>query len=271
MTRPTKQETVFPCNPDPGWALPDKATIQMFASAACGAKAMSTGIAILGPNATLPLHRHGFSEAVTILEGEAQFEFERRRHRIQPFDCIHIPAGLAHRATNCSNSQSLIALSAFASPTATREMVTDLFAMDDLPPNDCSPREAEHIVRYSVASKYELADGAEFRDLFGGRFGAVGICGGYGRFQPGSSLPCHIHHYDESITIIEGEAVCEVMGRRYRLSRYDTAIVPAECPHRFLNKAADPMAMIWVYGGSEPERTIVDADYCVGVLQWEKD
>ncbi len=45
-----------------------------------------------------------------------------------------------------------------------------------------------------------------FSDSFAGRFGAVGICGGYGQFAPSSSLPCHTHHYDESVTIITGEA-----------------------------------------------------------------
>jgi len=58
------------------------------------------------------------------------------------------------------------------------------------------------------------------------RFGSVGICGGYGEFNPGSSLPCHLHKYDESITIIKGEAICEVAGKRYLLSDCDTGFVP---------------------------------------------
>jgi hypothetical protein len=30
------------------------------------------------------------------------------------------------------------------------------------------------------------------------------------------------------------------------------------------------MAMIWVYAGGEPERTIVDTGYCTGVLEWKR-
>ncbi len=124
--------------------------------------------------------------------------------------------------------------------------------------------EPEYVARFDKAEVYELSEGAKFRDLFAGRFGSVGICGGYGKFQPGSSLPCHTHEYDESITIVEGEAVCEVAGRRYRLSGCDTAFVPQGKPHRFLNHSDRPMAMIWVYAGSEPSRSIVDVEYCTG-------
>jgi hypothetical protein len=79
----------------------------------------------------------------------------------------------------------------------------------------CSPEEPESVVRFADVVADELSPGAEFRDLFAGRFGAVGICGGYGRFLPECSLPCHTHMYDESITIVEGEAACLVAGKEY--------------------------------------------------------
>ena len=96
----------------------------------------------------------------------------------------------------------------------------------------------------------------------------VGICGGYGRFQRGASLPCHIHQCDESITIVEGAATCLVQGKMYSLADYDTAFVPEGKPHRFLNNADGPMAMIWVYASSEPERTLLEPGYCDGGLAW---
>ena len=77
------------------------------------------------------------------------------------------------------------------------------------------PKDPEHISRFRTAEKYELAEGTQFFDLFAGRFGSVGICGGYGKFQPGTSLPCHIHDYDESITIVEGRG--HLRGRRATL------------------------------------------------------
>jgi quercetin dioxygenase-like cupin family protein len=130
------------------------------------------------------------------------------------------------------------------------------------------PEDPEFIVRFDGAEVYELSPGADFRDLFAGRFGSVGICGGYGKFQPGASLPCHVHEYDESITIVEGQATCLVQGNRYQLSGYDTAFVPEGRPHRFINQSDLPMAMIWVYAGTEPERTLVEPAYCDGTLAW---
>jgi mannose-6-phosphate isomerase-like protein (cupin superfamily) len=123
-------------------------------------------------------------------------------------------------------------------------------------------------VRFTEAELYELSEGAMFVDLFASRLGSVGICGGYGRFIPGSSLPCHIHRFDESISIVEGEATCLVQGRRYQLSNNDTAFVPQGHPHRFLNLSTTKMAMIWVYAGNEPERTLVSSEYCDGTWEW---
>jgi quercetin dioxygenase-like cupin family protein len=146
--------------------------------------------------------------------------------------------------------------------------VEDEFAVRERGLANPEQDEAEHIVRFAQAETYELSTGAEFCDLFAGRFGSVGICGGYGRFKPEASLPCHIHKFDESITIVEGEATCLVQGKHYRLSGYDTAFVPEGRPHRFLNQSETEMAMVWVYAGSEPERTIVDAAYCSGSRFW---
>ena len=161
-----------------------------------------------------------------------------------------------------------MALSALASPTPAQEPVSQVFAVQDRGTANPTSADPESIVRFAQAEVYELSPGALFRDLFAGRLGSVGICGGYGRFQPGGSLPCHVHEYDESITIVEGQAVCLVQGNRYMVGGYDTAFVPEGRPHRFLNHSNAPMAMVWVYAGSEPGRTLVESGYCDGTLAW---
>lgn len=254
-----------------GEPLPEPSSqvvLRMFASAQCGATGMSTGTATFTPAARLPYHTHHFSEAVTILKGKAAVAVEGRRYCLRPFDCIHIPAGAAHEAVNASSEEPLLAFSAFASSTPSRKLVADHFVVEDRSSADPRPGDPEHLVRFAKAPGYELSPETEFYDLFAGRFGAIGICGGYGRFERGSSLPCHVHDYDESITIIEGTATCEVAGRRYRLTGCDTAFVPQGRPHRFLNESRSTMAMIWVYAGSEPERTILDVGYCTGALRY---
>jgi putative monooxygenase len=240
--------------------------LRMFASAECGSSAMSTGTATFAPGERLLCHTHDVSEAATVLEGEALFSVEGRTYLLRSLDCIHVPAGVAHEPVNASSDKPLVILSAFASPAPARDLVDDRFEHIERLIDDPSDGDPEHIIRFGKTESYELSEGTQFYDLFAGRYGSVGICGGYGSFRPGSSLPCHIHDYDESITIVEGNATCEVAGQRYTLGGYDTAFVPALRPHRFLNESNGPMAMIWVYAGSEPSRILVDVRYCAGSL-----
>lgn len=249
-------------------ALAPGVRLREFASFRCSAEGFSTGIAEFDPGALLAYHKHSFSEAITILSGEARVFVEGRAHHLSAFDCIHAPAGVAHSVANGAEAGSMLALSAFASATPTRDFVEDRFAPEERGRANPEVDDPEHIVRFRQAEMYELSPGTLFCDLFAGRFGSVGICGGYGRFQSGASLPCHIHQFDESITIVQGEALCLVQGAGYRLSGCDTAFVPRGRPHRFVNQSPSMMAMIWVYAGSEPERTIVEAGYCDGSLCW---
>ena len=55
----------------------------------------------------------------------------------------------------------------------------------------------------------------------------IEMSGGYGLFQPGGRLPAHVHDFDESICIIEGEATCVVEGRRYTMCDGATALAAA--------------------------------------------
>jgi quercetin dioxygenase-like cupin family protein len=239
-------------------------------SGACSARGFSTGIVTIDPGAVLPYHIHSVCEALTILNGAAVVRVEGRAYRLKPFDCICIPAGVAHQISNYSGDSALIALSAAASPAPAQEPVSEVFADQDRGLANPDSVDPESIVRFADAEVYELSTHAEFRDLFAGRLGSVGICGGYGRFEPGASLPCHVHEFDESITIVEGQAVCLVQGNRYMVAGYDTAFVPEGRPHRFLNHSSSSMAMIWVYAGSEPGRTLVESGYCDGTLAWSR-
>lgn len=242
--------------------------LRQFASDSCLAKGLYTGTVTFLPGADLPYHAHDVSEAATVLSGEGWFEVEGRRYRLGPYECLHVPSGIAHRVVNTSKG-SLLVHCAFASSAPAREWVHSKFNQEDFEKEYPKSGAPEHLVRIGDATAYDLANDTRFYDLFAGRFGSQGVCGGYGEFKPGTSLPCHVHDYDESITIVKGEAVCEISGRRHSLSGCDTAFVPRQRPHRFLNESQDLMAMIWVYAGDEPERAIVDVSYCKGVRNWK--
>jgi quercetin dioxygenase-like cupin family protein len=249
-----------PC-PD---ALAPGVGLRVLASGSLGARGLSTALARFEPKAELPYHKHPFSEAIVVLEGRAGVRVEGRCYRLGPFDALHLPAGTAHAVGNLSAEGRALLHSSFASDTPTREPVPGHFTREDRdePGAGCP----ESLVRFGAAPVYELAPRAFFRDLFARRLGARGICGGYGLFEPGASLPCHYHGFDESITIVAGLAVCQVAGREYALSGCDTACIPRGRPHRFLNRSDRPMAMVWVYAGDEPDRTLVDPGYCDGTL-----
>jgi putative monooxygenase len=239
-----------------------------FVSGACGATGFSTGIARFKHGARLPYHSHAFSEAITVLDGWARILVEGRAYRLGARDCIHIPMGIAHQVENPAAGQELVVHWSFATDAPTRDLIDREFSPENRGSGSPSPADPETIVRYDDHAVYELSKDAFFLDLFARRYGAVGICGGHGRFLPGASLPCHVHDFDESITIVKGKAVCLVEGRRYELSGCDTAFIPQGLPHRFLNLSGQEMEMVWVYAGSEPDRRMVESKYCSGEMVW---
>jgi quercetin dioxygenase-like cupin family protein len=86
---------------------------------------------------------------------------------------------------------------------------------------------------------------------------------GRASFAPGASLPCHLHNCDETITILDGTAFSEVRGKRYKLARYDTLVIPAGLPHRSGN--ASPrrkMVMLCLWNSRDVERHILDLQQC---------
>lgn len=238
-------------------------TVQLLASGSLGARGLTTALARFQPGADLPYHQHPFSEVIVVLQGQTTVQVEGRCYQLQAYDAMHLPAGTAHAVHNASVDQ-VILHSSFASDAPTREAVEALFSRANRDKPEAS--DPERLVRFEAAPIYELAPRAFFRDLFTRRLGSRGICGGYGLFEPGASLPCHYHGFDESITIVTGTATCKVAGQEYELSNCDTACIPQGRPHRFLNRSAGPMAMIWVYAGDEPDRILVDAGYCEGLL-----
>ena len=240
--------------------------LSTFVSESCGATGFSTGTATFSSGACLPYHVHPFSEEVTVLEGRARVFVEGRWYRLNPKDCAHFPAGVAHQVVNDEVDSPLVAHWAFATSTPTRDLVDREFDEVERGFGDPCEDDPETIIRYKWESVYELSDQAYFLDLFARRYGSFGICGGHGRFMPCASLPCHIHDFDESITIIKGAATCLVAGRRYELSRCDTAFIPKGLAHRFINRSGEEMEMVWVYAGSEPDRIEVKPEFCSGAL-----
>jgi len=226
------------------------------------ARDLTTGIVTFMPGAALPYHTHPHGESVTLLSGEASVEVEGRRYALKPLDNVWITTGTAHHTFNTSNSRPAVFHIAMASHEPQRTLVENTWPTQMMPETSALRPGAERVSRHASTPWYEPNAGARFQDYFNSELGSQGMSGGYGIFQPGGRLPCHIHDFDESITIVEGMATCVVEGRHYQVSNYTTALAPRGRCHYFINNSQEPMAMIWVYAGDMPQRLVLDEKCC---------
>ncbi|HUY33091.1 MAG TPA: aldolase/citrate lyase family protein [Pirellulales bacterium] len=226
------------------------------------ARNLTTGIVNFMPGAELPYHTHPHAEAVTVLQGRLAFEVEGRRYVLGPLDNIYVSKELAHHAANLSANQPAVVHIAMASHAPSRTLVERDFARREMGDDAAGAPGAERVNRHATTAWYEPNPGARFQDFYNRDLGCPEMSGGYGLFQPGGRLPCHIHDFDESISIIQGTATCVVDGHRYSLANHATALCPRGTCHYFINDTREPMAMLWVYAGPLPQRLVMREACC---------
>ena len=76
-------------------------------------------------------------------------------------------------------------------------------------------------------------------------------------FDPGAKIGVHFHNCEESVMILEGEAVAEIDGQRHHLRAGDSTFIPPNVPHRFLNESDKLMRIFWIYADINASRTMV--------------
>lgn len=59
---------------------------------------------------------------------------------------------------------------------------------------------------------------------------------GQTQFQVGTALPLHSHNVEESVLVLEGDAVAEIGDEQFDLVAGDATWVPAGVTHRFYNR-----------------------------------
>ena len=224
-----------------------------------GARGLTTGLVAIVPSASLTYHTHEFAESITLLGGRALASVEGREYEIEPLDNVVIPRGHAHSVRNLSDSELVLLHVALASESPARTFVADTFTRRPMPSNSTGVAGAERVNRFKTAKRSEVGPNTSFIDFFNESLvPGIEMSGGYGLFHPGGRLPAHVHDFDESICIIEGEATCVVEGRRFTMQDAATALQPRGRVHYFINESDEPMAMLWVYAGPSPIRIVVD-------------
>jgi mannose-6-phosphate isomerase-like protein (cupin superfamily) len=93
---------------------------------------------------------------------------------------------------------------------------------------------------------------------FVGKWNAHGntITTGITSFEPGTQIPLHTHNVEETVLVLEGEAIAVIGDEQYVLQANDATWVPSNVPHCFINRGIGRMRIYWVYGGRHVMRTI---------------
>lgn len=132
----------------------------------------------------------------------------------------------------------------------------------DCPPESFRPDRPEVITNFGSGNKKEIQPGVVFEALVGAHVGAKNLTTGVVRFSPGVKLAYHTHPTTESIVMLEGIAVVDVEGRRYKLSRFDSVVVPPGVRHGVENLSPDADALLHVtFPTDAPSRELVENIY----------
>lgn len=264
--RPDRLEVINRAGRHPPIELAPGVILDCLVGKLCGARNLTTGLVHFQAAAELGYHVHRVSESITVLSGQVVARVEGRAYLLGPLDNIVIPRGLTHGVINPSHSETASLHVALASHEPVRDWTSTEFGTTIMPKDSRGVAGKERVTHFQTAERIDAGPGASFIDHFNSRLmPGLEMSGGYGLFGPGGRLPAHIHDFDESICIIQGTATCVVEGRRYQMTDRATALQPRGRVHYFINESSHPMAMLWVYAGSMPERILV-AEHCATVL-----
>lgn len=135
------------------------------------------------------------------------------------------------------------------------------------PPEVMRPDRREVITPCGAGNRMSLASGVILEAQVGRHNQARNLMTGIVTFAPGASLPYHRHPCGESITVLFGELLVEVEGRRYHLREMDNIVTPAGLAHAAVNASPETPAKAHVaLASAAPERSDVQRDFAGALM-----
>lgn len=114
------------------------------------------------------------------------------------------------------------------------------------------------VLRPRDIAPHERGGGARTTPLVTRGIGSTSMLNGITEFGPGAAIPLHTHNCEESVLVLEGNAIAELDGVQHLMAATDTTWVPADVPHRFINASVSkPMRIFWTYASIDATRTLV--------------
>ncbi len=114
------------------------------------------------------------------------------------------------------------------------------------------------VLRPSDIQSHDRGGGASTIPLVKPSIGAKAFINGITSFGPGTKIPFHSHNCEESVMLLEGDAILDIEGQEsVQLQPLDTTWLPANLPHRFRNLSdTQPMKILWIYARVDATRTL---------------
>ena len=117
------------------------------------------------------------------------------------------------------------------------------------------------VLRPSELPRHDRGGGASTTPLVGPACGASAFINGITSFGPGTKIPFHSHNCEESVMLLEGDAMLDIEGQEsVRLQPMDTTWLPPDLPHRFRNLSdTQAMKILWIYARIDATRTLTES------------
>jgi quercetin dioxygenase-like cupin family protein len=109
-----------------------------------------------------------------------------------------------------------------------------------------------------AAGPLAKAEGFQSWSVVDGSTPAVHTGFGLGRLAPGAALPAHLHSYEESLYVLDGEVVAQTAGEAVRLGPGDYGWFPLGVEHALRNESAEEVR--WARLSAPTPRADHDAD-----------